>query len=261
MEKITALLAITCLLITPVAQAKRDITIIAHRGNPERFPENTLPGIESGAKIADAIKLDVRETKDGALVIIHDDTVNRTTNGVGAVAEMTLEEIKRLDAGIKGGKSHAGLRVPTLEEALEVIPEKTLIIIERKAGSLDAFMRFFEQRKLIGKAYLEAEDWDFLKEAKRRQPKMLTLVAAILEPWGREVADRATAIGASGVILRWNYFPDGSMAGAQKRKLKIFLFMVNDLVLARRLALSGVTGIFTDKPEEFMRTKEFLFAR
>ena len=80
------------------------ITIGGHRGDRKNFPENTMPAFESIVKMgADAIETDVRMTKDGHLVLIHDRDVKRTTNGEGFVDQMTLEEIKSLDAGFSDG--------------------------------------------------------------------------------------------------------------------------------------------------------------
>ncbi len=98
--------------------------IIAHRGAPLLAPENTLPAmraaVEKGAKW---VEIDVKLTKDLKPVILHDDKVDRTTNGQGFLAGMTLEEVRRLDARASFGEEFAGIQVPTFEELLETVLE------------------------------------------------------------------------------------------------------------------------------------------
>ncbi|MBP3370663.1 MAG: hypothetical protein J6L85_07915 [Clostridia bacterium] len=101
-------------------QSKNNIYVAAHRGWSEKYPENTMLAYRKAAELnVDQIEIDVRVTKDGQLVIIHDETVDRTTNGSGRVENMTLEEIRALDAGSWKGAEFAGERVPTFDEFLE----------------------------------------------------------------------------------------------------------------------------------------------
>lgn len=106
------------------------IYVAAHRGWSARYPENTMEAFRAAASLGvDQIETDVHETKDGELVIIHDATVNRTTNGSGKVADMTLAELKQLDAGIYMGLEFAGCRIPTLREFMDfvsTIPDMTV---------------------------------------------------------------------------------------------------------------------------------------
>lgn len=97
---------------------------IAHRGDSGNRPENTLAAFESANEIgADQIELDVQFSEDGELIVVHDAAVDRTTNGHGAVREMTLAELKALDAGAWFAGDYAGQRLPTLAEAVSIFPE------------------------------------------------------------------------------------------------------------------------------------------
>lgn len=98
-----------------------DTIICAHRGLDDKFPENTLTAFEQALTRGMGIEFDLNMTSDGELVVIHDDSVDRTTDGSGRVAQMTLAELKELDAGSWKGPQFAGLRIPTFGEALEVI--------------------------------------------------------------------------------------------------------------------------------------------
>ena len=101
----------------------------AHRGDRLHFPENTMPAFRAAAEMGcDAIETDVRMTRDGHLVLIHDRDVVRTTNGAGFVDEMTLEELRALDAGFWKGEEFQGLQIPTVEEFLEFVSGTDLVV-------------------------------------------------------------------------------------------------------------------------------------
>jgi glycerophosphoryl diester phosphodiesterase len=144
----------------PVLPIKEMIfpVIIAHRGLDEVYPENTLIAFKAALDRGMAIEIDVRGTSDEELVVVHDDTVDRTTDGTGAVAEMTLAELKQLDAGSWWGAEFAGERIPTLDETLDVVRDhgtaETSLIMEMKTldpGSIGKICRGLEERGLLGK--------------------------------------------------------------------------------------------------------------
>ncbi|GIX06174.1 MAG: glycerophosphodiester phosphodiesterase [Candidatus Poribacteria bacterium] len=106
---------------------------IAHRGASDRAPENTLAAIREAIALGcDAVEFDVRVTRDGVPVLLHDATLERTTDGSGSVAALTWEELRRLDAGSWKGPAFAGEPVPTLEEALRAVPEEVTAVVELK---------------------------------------------------------------------------------------------------------------------------------
>jgi len=111
----------------------RDIVTVAHRGGMKYAPENTLAAFRNAAKIGmDYAELDVHLSADGELIVIHDPTVDRTTDGRGRVAEMTVEELKQLDAGSKFSPEFKGEKIPTLREVLEEVSENIMVDIEIK---------------------------------------------------------------------------------------------------------------------------------
>ncbi len=110
--------------------------LCAHRGCPDTHPENTLPGFQQAITLgAQMIEFDIQVTKDSALVIMHDETVDRTTNGKGKVSDLALAEIRRLDAGIKKDQSFAGTPVPTFEETLAMMPRNVWLNCHLKGGT------------------------------------------------------------------------------------------------------------------------------
>ena len=98
--------------------------IFAHRGSKGTHPENTLTSFKEAVRVgSDGIELDVHLTKDGHLVVIHDETVDRTTNGTGEIRNLTLAKIKAMDAGSWFHNTYAGEKIPTLEEVLLLLKE------------------------------------------------------------------------------------------------------------------------------------------
>ncbi|MCU0561492.1 MAG: hypothetical protein MUD16_15030 [Desulfobacterales bacterium] len=113
--------------------------LIGHRGYPARFPENTLAGFEGAIRAGcDMVELDVTLTRDRRLVVIHDDTLERTTNGKGRVRAHTLAEIRRLDAGSWFDARFAGQRVPELWKVMALTAGRCRVNIEIKTSAFDA---------------------------------------------------------------------------------------------------------------------------
>ncbi len=104
---------------------RHKIPVAAHRGNSEYFPENTMPAFESALELdIDMIETDIHMTKDGELIIIHDHSVDRCTDGKGLVMDLTLSEIRALDAGSWKGEEFKGAKVPTFREFLELVQSR-----------------------------------------------------------------------------------------------------------------------------------------
>ena len=113
--------------------------VIAHRGDSAAAPENTLAAIHQAIEVgADAVEFDVRCTKEREVVLMHDATVDRTTNGSGAVSEMTVTQIAALDAGAHKGEAYAGEPVPLLRDALAVLKGRATAVIEVKDEGIAA---------------------------------------------------------------------------------------------------------------------------
>ncbi|HTB11581.1 MAG TPA: glycerophosphodiester phosphodiesterase family protein [Bryobacteraceae bacterium] len=116
-----------------LAAQDRQIVAISHRGEHLQRPENTIPAFEEAIRVgADFIEVDVQTTSDGKLVLSHDATVDRCTNGTGRVNSMTFEQIEALDAGIKKGAEFAGTKVPTFDQVLDLARGKIGIYVDIK---------------------------------------------------------------------------------------------------------------------------------
>jgi glycerophosphoryl diester phosphodiesterase len=118
---------LACLLVAVAAAQRRGVAAIGHRGSPQERPENTMASFERAIELgATHVEVDVRTSADGVLVNIHDSTVDRTTNGTGRVRQLTLAELKALDAGAWFAPQYAGERVPTVAEVLDLLRRRNV---------------------------------------------------------------------------------------------------------------------------------------
>jgi glycerophosphoryl diester phosphodiesterase len=131
---VVGIIASACAADSPrSADRAKKIVVVAHRGAHREVPENTLASLEKAIEIGcDYVELDVRRTKDGALVIMHDSTVNRMTNGKGKIAELTLTEIRKLEVKSRPGANGAGQKVPTFDEMLDHAKGRMKIYVDHK---------------------------------------------------------------------------------------------------------------------------------
>lgn len=110
-------------------QSENNILVVGHRGVKAFYPENTMLSFQKAIELGvDGIEMDINMTKDGHLVVIHDNTVDRTTNGIGKVADFSLSELKELDAGSCFSSEYAGETIPTFEEFLDLVKNKKLLL-------------------------------------------------------------------------------------------------------------------------------------
>lgn len=155
-------------LVELTQQAQKGIVVAGHRGMMARYPENTLLGMQRALdEKVDMIEFDLRVTQDGEVVLIHDETVDRTTDGTGKVHELTLKEIKQLDAGIRFGQEFVGLRVPTLHEFCQlIVPHSTLLlnveIKQRTKQAVDLSLAILEQYGLMDRCVFCCFDADIV---------------------------------------------------------------------------------------------------
>ena len=147
------LLILFLLVFITANSAFGQIKVVAHRGASRFAPENTLPSCEKAIEMgADYIEMDVRQTKDGVFILMHDASLKRTTNGTGKVAEVDYAYIQTLDAGSwfeTGGDDFTGTRVPTLREALQAIKGRCLPDIDLKAGDPEALVELLREEGLL----------------------------------------------------------------------------------------------------------------
>ncbi|GAA3368254.1 glycerophosphodiester phosphodiesterase family protein [Streptomyces sannanensis] len=220
---------------------------IGHRGVMGVEPENTLRSfIRAQHAGMDVIELDLHLSKDGALVVLHDADVDRTTDGTGPVTDKTLAELRELDAG-------HGERVPLFEEVLDAVSAPLQAEIKDSAAAR-ALAQVMHRRDLVGRVEVASFHDAALAEIAALVPGVRT--ALIASTWGDDVVDRARAVGASSLALNIRRLTLEVVERAHAEGLKVIGWVVNtqdELRLARALELDGIA---TDLPE-IRRTGRF----
>ncbi len=231
---------------------------IAHRGASAAAPENTLPAFEAAlAAGADAVELDVHRAADGALVVIHDPTLGRTTNGQGPVGAHTLADLRRLDAGTWFGPAFAGTAVPTLEEVVALSRGRTRLFVEIKGGSdfypgiESAVVRCLRDGGVLREAAVVSFDHPALLAVRSAAPEVET--AVLLEGRPVDPGGLAAAAGAGGLALRHELITPRERALTAAAGLRLYAWTVDDEAQMRRLLHLGVDGIITNHPARLWR--------
>ncbi len=232
---------------TPPAAGR--VLVEAHRGNSAHAPENTVASIQAAVPTADLTEFDVRVTSDGELVLMHDGTVDRTTNGSGAVSSMSLADIQTLDAGSWFSPAFAGERVPTMAEAVDAALLGGITpLIERKAGSAQLFHDEFVSLGLSPHEFrLISFDWSFLSGLDALNPEYN------LGALGSGVLDQAVinaAIGNGADFLDWSHagINQAAVDLAHANNLELHVWTVDSSSRMQQLIDLGVDGITTNSP-------------
>jgi glycerophosphoryl diester phosphodiesterase len=226
---------------------------IAHRGASALYPENTLRAFIEAAELgADMCEFDVRMTRDGEVVVIHDATVNRTTDGRGRVAAMSAAAIKRLDAGARFGAEFRGERIPTLAEVAQALGARCGgrcgMDVELKAPGLEA--RVCDILRGCGameRAIVSSFDWDQLKIVAQQEPRLR--LALLGEKASAALLDAAAAMHAFAIAPRFDIADAALCAEAHRRGLAVYVWTVDDAATMGRLIAAGVDGIMTNNPK------------
>ncbi len=155
----------------------RKIFVVAHRGDSLRAPENTIPAYEYAIQEgADFIEIDIRKTSDGEIIVMHDASVDRTTNGHGNVSELSLNYIKSLDAGSWYSEKFKGVKIPTFEEVLQLAKNRVGVFIELKQEGLEEdVVSLLKKYDMIKDVVVLSSLWSALKSIKMIEPHITTM--------------------------------------------------------------------------------------
>lgn len=243
------------LLVTQPSTAQ--VEVIAHRGNSSQAPENTLASINSAFAIgADHVELDIALTSDGIAVLMHDATVDRTTDGTGPISSLTLAQVQSLDAGSWFGPAFVGERVPTLAEALVAADQRGRILLDVKAGGMGAAIQaaINDAAILSGKTFTASDLWiwpgpnaDY--EANIVEPEYLLGSVPSTITWQTPgYFDAQKALG----VVGWDV--GGGMtsefaAAAKAEGMVASVFTINSESAMRSWIDVGVTAMETDFPQ------------
>ena len=246
-------------------QPRSQPLVIAHRGSSMQAPENTLAAFNLAAEQeADAIELDVDLTRDGQVVVMHDDTIDRTTDGHGRLSDLTLEEIRRVDAGAWKSAEFKGERVPLLEEVLEAVGQRLLINIEIKSMSLrgtaieQKVAALIGQHELIDRVLVSSFNPLTLRRVKLANPRLACgLLTAPDSPIYLRDAWLAPLIPGLNARHPHHSQVDKAMVDQfHARGLVVSAWTVNQAGIARAMIQAGVDGMFGDDPVLLRETLE-----
>ncbi|MEX0677070.1 MAG: glycerophosphodiester phosphodiesterase family protein [Pirellulales bacterium] len=252
----------------PTSPARRRVAttgvlVIAHRGDSNVAPENTLPAFASAVKAgADLVELDYFHSSDGVPVVFHDDCLDRTTNACrlwgGTEIKLhtkKLAELRRLDAGRWFDAKFAGTPIPTLAESLEVIQAGSMTLIERKDGDPATCVALLKQKKLLDQVVVQAFDWEFLAGCRRLAPELVLGALGGKELTGKRL-DEIAKTGATVIGWQDKYVDDAVIAAIHGRGWKAWVWTVDDPHRARQLVQAGIDGIITNSPAEIRKVVE-----
>jgi glycerophosphoryl diester phosphodiesterase len=220
----------------------------AHRGASRHAPENTLAAFLAAAESdADGLELDVHLSREGIPVVIHDETLARTTDGDGAVAQQDLQQLRQLDAGSWFAPEYAGERIPTLESVLKMFGGKLRLNLEIKdAGAGKAMLELLAQYPGAD-VVVSSFDHELLRALRQEH---CTLALAVLFDSGnwRQALLLAGDLSASAFHPRADQVTRPMITACQRADLPVFVWTVDEPRHALSLFRSGVSGFFTNDP-------------
>lgn len=228
----------------------------AHRGACAYAPENTLPAFRMAVDMgAQGIELDVHESRDGALMVIHDETVDRTSSSHGRVVDQTLAELKALDFSA-GMEQYQGVQIPTLPEVYELIkPTGLSINVEIKCdvviywGIWDKLIALEREMGMQGRILYSSFNHYVLPKIRELDPNAkigLLYGEALVDPWVYAKYLHADALHPHYLAA---LFGPGMIEGCKRNNVAIHTWTVNDPDVMRKLALADVEAVITNKPD------------
>jgi glycerophosphoryl diester phosphodiesterase len=242
------LVAIVMLRLIPAREVV-PVAVIAHRGASLAAPENTLAAfrlaIEQGT---DYVELDVQESKDGEVVVVHDSDLMKLGGGPTKIWDATAAELRSVDIGSRVGSQFAGERVPTLAEALAVCKGRARVIVELKFYGHDVQLEekvvgIVEAAGMENNCVYMSLDHDQVREMKRLRPKWRTGVLA-----AKAIGD-LTAVGADFVAVESKMATHRFVRRAHRAGQEVYVWTVDDPAWMLAMMSRGVDGLITNKPD------------
>ncbi len=213
--------------------------IVGHRGARALEPENTLAAVQRGFLCADYVEIDVRLSRDGIPVVIHDATVDRTTDGTGVVRELTVEELQGLDAG-------KGERIPLLGEVLDRVSGEAGLIVEIKEPGIEEVVSSVLLENLPEDLFIVSFHDRSVATAKRLLPGA---GAGLIFSARRDDPVRdAVLLGADAILPRFDLLTEDLVREAHNRHLLVIPWVLNHSPEVRRAYELGVDGFASDDP-------------
>lgn len=216
--------------------------IIGHRGAPAQAPENTIPSFSRAIEErVDGIELDVHKV-DRHLVVIHDESVDRTSNGTGVLHEFSFEALRKLDFG-------EGATIPTLVEVIETVPASILINVElkgqRTGKAVAQLLPHYPTHRFMVSSFDKHELVHFTREFGTQTNTEVALLGIRLTG---KLMEEARQLDVKTLNVSTKFLKAKQLSLALQNGFRINVYTVNDVSRARRLRDAGVAGVFTDEP-------------
>lgn len=233
---------------------------IAHRGASGHAPENTMAAFRKAVAMgATFIETDLQMSRDAHLVAIHDATVDRTTNGQGVVHDMTLAELRKLDAGSWFGSEFVGERIPTLEELLAFSKKNDVVFyLEIKPqgswGGEHALIGALRESGEIPRAVVISFDASVVLKLRKIEPTLMT--GLLYDGQIEKPLEKAVEVGARQLAVRGDLVTPAMLSAARKKDLQVVCWTVNNSAHMRALMAAGVDGIMSDYPDRLVAAQQ-----
>lgn len=266
---VCVILAATATVATTAENPDRPM-IVAHRGASGAAPENTMAAFERAFEIGvDFIELDVHETKDGQIMVIHDATVDRTAKGGvrGPIANLTFEQIRALDAGSWKAPEYAGEKIPTFHEVLVAFKGRAKILIEIKATGIEQKVAdIILATEMEDSVFLQSFDVETVRRCRQLLPQVPAGVLysrpaatfAAMLGYEKKVMSTAADVGASFIGVDYRALNAKLVNRAKAEGLKVYAWTVNEETDMRSMMEMGVNGIISNYPDVVKRLVESL---
>ncbi len=226
-----------------------DVLIMAHRGYSAAAPENTLPAFQAALDVgATAVELDVQMTRDGEIVVLHDDSIKRTTGVDKKIWEVTYDEIKDLDNGSFFSPEFAGTRIPTLDEALRFCKGRLYVNIEIKRtghdeGIEDRVVQIIRDNEFRDECDVTSQDYETLEYINARYPDILLAYTSVIG-----IGNVHTLEAVDILSIQETFATYDTVAAMHRAGKKVFVWTVNEEETMERLIGLGVDAILTNDP-------------
>jgi len=224
----------------------KNTIVVAHRGFSSEYPENTILSFQKAIEIkADGIELDLRETKNGEIIVMHDEKVDRTTDGTGYVEEMNYEEIKKLDAG-KWKGNFKNVKVPSLKEVFEKIGNKITYFIEIKKAKVSEVIKTIDDFKLKENVIICSFHIDYLLKSKKLSPE---IPVAFITSSFPENFSYLIKNGINMLNILHTEMDDGRFIQLTKRGILTHVWTVDKKEEMKKYLNMGIPAITTNCPD------------
>ncbi|MFD0620178.1 glycerophosphodiester phosphodiesterase [Paenibacillus sp. GCM10027629] len=238
---------------SPSSMNTRTPLIIAHRGSAGEAPENSMAAFELALRQGcDAIELDIHLSKDGELIVCHDRTIDRTTDGSGAIREMTVTELKQFDAGRWFHEKYAGERIPLLKEVFDLVPQDIMINVEIKEtyeGQIEErLLQLLRDSNRLAQVVVSSFDHKSLRRLKHIEPEVK--IGLLYTMNAVDHHELANLIGVPVYALHpyGKLIDQEDILRATSHGLQVYPWTINTKDAMQQAIDKGVSGIITDYP-------------